>query len=131
MEPVLVISGGGVTRSVPRKREEVEPPAWPKLLPPFLPGAVSFAPDGMLWVLRTTRDPSFPVVDVIDRTGRLFGRLGLPKGRRLLCHGKNSVYLVRVDEDGLQYIERYALPGGSEAQPPAWACQCALTQRDN
>lgn len=114
MEPVLVLtsSEGGPRAASYRRRSkaEIEPPAWPKFLPPFLPGAVSFAPDGMLWVLRTTTDPSLPVVDIIDRFGRLAGHLALPKGRRLLCAGKNAVYLIRVDEDGLQYLEQYQLP---------------------
>lgn len=115
MEPILVIESASARPTAARRRRtesEVEPPAWPKFLPPFLPGAVSFAPDGMLWVLRTTPDPSVPLIDVINRTGGLVGRLALPKGRALLCHGKDGVYLVRVDDDGLQYIERYRLPFG-------------------
>lgn len=115
MEPILVIESASTRPTLARRRRterEVEPPVWPKFLPPFFPGAVSFAPDGILWVLRTTPDPSLPIVDVIDRTGRLLGRLALPKNRRLLCHGKDGVYLLRVDEDGLQHIERYRLPSG-------------------
>ena len=116
MEPIAVLSmassGSPVSSYRRRTRSDVEPAAWPKYLPPFLPRALSFAPDGMLWVLRTTEDPYLPVFDVIDKTGRLSGRLALPRGRRLLCHGKAGVYLVRVDEDGLQYIEHYRLPNG-------------------
>lgn len=110
----LAAYNGGPMTAVFSKtyRSEIEPPNWPTFLPPFLPGAVSFAQDGMLWVQRTTADPSLLLVDIVDRQGRLAGQLALPKGRSVLCHGKDSVYLIRTDEDDLQYIERYRLPAG-------------------
>jgi len=112
--PALVSADGGPRSAQwvkPRKRD-VEPAVWPKVLPPFLPGAVTFAPDGSLWIQRTTSDPASPSIDVIDRRGMLLGRLDLPNRRRFLTHGKETVYLLRVDDDGLQYIERYRLPAG-------------------
>ena len=114
LDPVMVITsvnGGPRTTQFRRpKKSDIEPAGWPRFLPPFLPGAVSFAPDGMLWVLRTTADPALAMVDVIGRSGKLVARLALPKNRRLLCHGNDAVYLVRTDDDGLQYIERYRMP---------------------
>ena len=112
LKPQLALisqNGGPLTlQRVPSTREQ--PDAWPAFLPPFLPGSVSFAPDGMLWVVRTTPKPSSAQIDVIDRRGTLSGRLLLPVGRRLLCHGRDSVYLLHVDEDGLQHLEQYRLP---------------------
>jgi hypothetical protein len=95
-----------VVRPVP------EPDAWPKYLPPFLPKAVSFAADGMLWVRRTTPAGSPPLYDVIDRRGVLAGRLTMPARTLLLAHGDGVVYLARLDDDDLQYLGRYPLPEG-------------------
>ena len=94
----------------PRTPDEVRVGSWPKVLPPFLPDAVGYAPDGMLWIKRTRSDPSIPTFDIIDREGRRAGRIVLPKGLRLLTHSKDGVYLVREDADGLQYLELYRLP---------------------
>jgi len=49
---------------------------------------------------------------VIDRRGMLVGHLALPIGRRFLTHGKEAIYLFKVEEDGLQYLERYRFPTG-------------------
>ena len=115
-EPIpslLSMYGGPLTPTWRRRSaEEVEPPSWPQFLPPFLPGAASFGPDGMLWIQRTTPDPAFLSIDILDRGGKLIGRLVLPEGRKFIGHGKEGVYLVRIDDDGLQYIEHYRLPGG-------------------
>jgi len=42
----------------------------------------------------------------------LVGHLALPIGRRFLTHGKEAIYLFKVEEDGLQYLERYRFPTG-------------------
>lgn len=91
----------------PRTPTETE---WPEVLPPFLTGNVMFAPDGMLWVKRTTAAGEAPTFDVIDPSGRVAQRIVLAKRSKLLGFGKTSVYILRVDEDDLQYVQRYALP---------------------
>lgn len=81
---------------------------WPEVKPPFPTRALQFAPEGQLWVTRSTsaRD-STPVYDLFDAGGKLTGRVTLPLGRRLVGMGKGVVYAVRTDEDGLQWLERY------------------------
>jgi hypothetical protein len=86
-----------------------EPDNWPDVLPPFLRAAPVFASDGMLWVKRTVPADAPASYDVIDRTGSLVHRVILPPRTRLLGFGKGTVYLVRVDEDDLQYVQRYKL----------------------
>lgn len=106
---ISVTRGGDVAASLmtPRYRE---PARWPSELPPFVGNALSFASDGTLWVERAIHPDSPPTFDLIDGTGRVTARVELPKERRLVGFGNGTVYLVRVDEDGLEYVERYALP---------------------
>ena len=108
--PTLLFSGGGQMSTTSRPPRFSEPAEWPEVLPAFLDRAVSFAPDGMLWIQRAVAADSPPKVDVIDETGELAFRIVLPKQSKLVGFGTNSVYLVRVDEDDLQYLQRYRLP---------------------
>ena len=108
--PTLVFSGGGQTSATSRPPRFVEPAEWPEVLPAFLDRAVSFAPDGMLWIQRAVSAGSPPTVDVIDEAGKLAFRVVLPKDSKLVGFGRSSVYLVRVDEDDLQYLQRHRLP---------------------
>jgi hypothetical protein len=93
-----------------RSQPPREPRDWPSHLPPFLRGAARFAPDGTLWVRRTTpaREPAR--YDLIDRGGNLVRQVILPPATHLLGFGKAAMYLVRMDGDGLQYVERYVFP---------------------
>jgi hypothetical protein len=84
--------------------------AWPEVLPPFHREGVSFAPDGMLWVRRVVAAGAPQTFDLIDPTGRVVQQVVLEKRSKLLGFGKSSVYVLRVDEDDLQYVQRYALP---------------------
>lgn len=108
--PALVSSSGGPMVATFMKPPFHEPGEWPRYLPPFLPKAASFAPDGMLWIQRTTPAGAPPQIDVIDRNGVLVGQLLLPMRTILLGHGAGVVYLARLDDDDLQYLERYRLP---------------------
>lgn len=84
---------------------------WPDWKPPFLSGALFAAPEGRMWVLRTrAHDDRVPVFDVFDASGRVVERVALPAGTRIAGFGRHAVYVVRTDEDDLQYLERYALP---------------------
>ena len=83
---------------------------WPTHMPPFLAGAARVAPDGSLMVLRTrAHDDPIPTYDVFDGAGRLVNRIALPRDTRVLGFGKGTVYLMRIDEDDLQWIQRYRL----------------------
>jgi hypothetical protein len=88
-----------------------EPAEWPEYLPAFVDRAVAFAPDGMLWVKRAVAAESPPMVDVIDATGKVVQRVALPRGSKLIGFGAGTVYLLRIDADDLQYLQRYRLPG--------------------
>jgi hypothetical protein len=46
---------------------------------------------------------------VFDGTGKLVRRYPLQGGRRLIAVGKEAVYAVFQDEDGLEHVERYAV----------------------
>jgi len=86
-----------------------EPKAWPDYLPPFLPDALHCAPNGHLWVERTTLPGSGRQYDVFDRYGRLVERASIPVGRKLIGFGENAVYLIRRDDLDLEYVERYRM----------------------
>lgn len=92
-------------------------PEWPKYLPPFVRPLdivpyepVRFDQAGMLWVLRTTPADEPPTFDIIDETGWVVQQVKLPHNSRLVGFGTNSVYLVRIDEVDLEYLEKYPLP---------------------
>jgi hypothetical protein len=87
-----------------------EPSEWPELLPPFLQNAARVAPNGQLWVLRTreARDDK-PTFDVFDGAGRLVSRVQLPPKTRLAGFGNGTAYIIRTDDDDLQYLQRFKL----------------------
>lgn len=92
-----------------------DPGDWPEYLPPFLGQGgsqfnVLFAGDGMLWVRRTGAVDAAPTYDVIDRAGRVAFRVQLAKRSRVVGFGNGTVYVVRSDEDDLQYLQRFRLP---------------------
>lgn len=80
--------------------------------PPFLgTGSVVTDPAGRIWILRTrAHGDSIPSYDIFDGTGRLERRISLAAGSRLVGFGPQSVYLVRTDEDDLEYLQKFALP---------------------
>lgn len=83
---------------------------WADVLPPFSLRSARFASDGLLWVQRSTRAAAPPLFDVFDAAGKVAFQVELPSGRKLLGFGTGAVYLARVDEDDLHYLERYKLP---------------------
>lgn len=93
----------------PPPNDAPDPADWPAVLPPFVGGAARVAPNGDLWVRRTGPAGQAPTFDVIDGSGKVTGRVVLPKGARLVGFGNGTVYLTRTDEDDLQYLQRYRL----------------------
>ena len=87
-----------------------EPEAWPDVLPAFLPDAARFATDGSLWVRRATAAKEPETHDVIDGAGRLAHRVQLPPRSKLVGFGNGTLYIVRLDDDDLQYLERHPIP---------------------
>ena len=94
----------------PRLREE-EFTGWPTLLPAFTPEALLPLPDGRLAVERAvTLHRAAPRVDVIDRTGARVATLELGVGERVAGFGREFVYVVRRDEDDVEYLSRRSWP---------------------
>ena len=52
-----------------------------------------------------------PTLDVFDARGILVGKVTIPKDRRIVGFGANSVYMARTDSDDMQWLERYSLAG--------------------
>jgi hypothetical protein len=97
------LSGPGGRIRIPYE----QPTEWPRQLPAFPYQALSMGFDGRLWVLRYGNDPDIPEFDVFDTAGRLVERVIFPVRTRLVGHGRDVVYLVRRDEDDLEYLERH------------------------
>lgn len=91
-------------------RRPYRPPAeWPEFLPPYS-GTALVAPNDLLWIRRMTAAGQPPLYDIINTRGRLVERVELPPRSRLVGFGEKNVYLVRLDEDDLQYLQRHSLP---------------------
>lgn len=87
---------------------------FPPVKPPFESGYALARPNGEVWVLRSRKaDDPIAVYDVFSRTGGLIGRVTFPRATRLVGFGNATLYAVRLDDDDLQYFERWTLPYGS------------------
>lgn len=112
--PAMAISNnnnnGAVTRSVATAAAVQEPDSWPATKSPFGGNAVSIAPNGQAWVRRqmpaSERAPTF---DIFDVQGKLTGQIKFPARTSLLGFGAKGVYLARMDDDDLQYIQHHAM----------------------
>lgn len=84
---------------------------FPTHLPPTVREGAMISPTGEAWVVRAKAwdAPSF-LIDVFAPDGTRRSTVELPPGRRLLGFGDRGLYLARIDPDGLEWIERYALP---------------------
>lgn len=87
-----------------------DPENWgDEYMPPFLTvqNVALFSNDGYLWVQRTGPAGQPPTFDVIDRAGNLAMKVVLPKRARLAGFGNGAVYIVRLDEDDLMYLQKH------------------------
>jgi hypothetical protein len=88
--------------------QQGDPAVWGgEYMPPFLGQALKFSSDGYLWIRRTGPAGQPPTFDVIDRAGNLVQRVVLPKRSRLVGFGSGAVYVARLDEDDLQYLQKH------------------------
>lgn len=99
-------NGNRRVQTMPAAAAGQAPPTFPEFKGPFLSQVVA-APNGQIWVPRHMVAGSPPTYDVIDNTGKVVQRVVLPKRTRLLGFGTGTVYLARIDEDDLQYLQRY------------------------
>ena len=66
---------------------------------------------GRLWVERSLpAGAKISVFDVFDRDGNLVDRIALPDGSRLVGFDLHWIYAARIDADGLEHLQRLALP---------------------
>lgn len=106
---VTITSGGPGRGAAPQLPEaNADDFEWPEYKPPFRGRSALMSPEGQLWLERYTpsRD-STAVYDVFDANGNLASRVAFPRGRQVVGIGQGTVYAVRTDEDGLQWLERY------------------------
>lgn len=89
-------------------REIAERNTFARTMGAFTDATPMVAPDGMILVERSAHEGAPSTWDGFDRRGRHARRLILPSGRRLVGLGRMSAYLVAVDEDGIERLERYA-----------------------
>lgn len=90
-------------------RPDIDRQTWPKEMPPFLSGASRATPEGELWVERAqSARQARRTYDVFDASGRLARQVVLPENRRLIGFGTGVLYAVRVDQDDLEWLERYS-----------------------
>ena len=89
-----------------------EPTEWPEYKPPFGQAALRVAPDGELWVARhrSAADEDAKLYDVFTPAGVLRARVQLPPKATLVGIGRKHLYVVREDQDELQYLQRHPRP---------------------
>ena len=78
--------------------------------PPFTDAAPRIGPDGVLWVERSVAIGAPRIYDRFDARGIRRGAVVFPAGRRLAGFGRTALYAVATDEDGIDTLERYAVP---------------------
>jgi hypothetical protein len=116
--PILMFDRAGGSTATFRKGTVMEGIIWSEVLPPFVSRTgTRFASDGMLWVQRHTKAGAPQLYDVFDASARVAFQLELPAQRKLIGFGNGTVYMARVDSDGLHYLERYALPASTPLRP--------------
>jgi hypothetical protein len=74
---------------------------------PITDAAPILAPTGEVWVERSMPHGAASEWDVFNRSGVRVKTIRLPPARRLVSVGRNSVYVIVVDEDGFERVERY------------------------
>ncbi|MCY3545972.1 MAG: hypothetical protein F4Z31_15845 [Gemmatimonadetes bacterium] len=102
---VMTASRGGTSND-----DDLDQYEWPDVAPAFYGRPVPVDPAGRAWVRRHLEAGEQPRYDVFDGVGEREMVVQLPPERRIVGFGDGKVYVVRMDEYGLQYLERYALP---------------------
>lgn len=84
--------------------------AWPEVMPAFYSRPVPVDGLGRAWIRRHREAGEATVYDVFDTSGEVEMTVEMGMGRRVVTFGEGKLYAVRMDEYGLQVLERYALP---------------------
>ena len=111
--------GGGEGGSVPmeavrRQMAQAYPDAmFPLHKPPFEENGAWHSPGGDIWVARSKgAGERVATVDVLDARGALKRTVRLPPNTRVVALERGGIYLVRIDNDDLEYLQHYAWPEG-------------------
>lgn len=80
---------------------------WPDSKGPVANNGLYATPEGDVWVRREVPAGEPWLIDVVGRDGTLKEQIRLPAGRRLIGFGNGTVYLANIDQDDLQWLERY------------------------
>lgn len=104
---VSVENGRRSTRRAPRP--DITRMQWPEVMPPFN-GTPITSPSGELWVerARPARETA-RTYDVFDPQGRLVRQVVFPGGHRVLAIGDGWLVGSRIDDDGLEWLERFRM----------------------
>lgn len=108
MRPMMITAGPG-GRQMSTGNIQMPDPEFEETKPPFTgQSSVVVAPEGEVWVRRTQpAGTKAPLYDVFDRSGALVRKVTLRPESTVIGFGKGTVYVVRTDEDDLQYLERF------------------------
>ena len=110
VENGVTTRGAGPPPSAPNFPE----PEYPAFKPPFPQGGAWARPNGELWVARSRKAGDKVLkLDVFDASGTLRGQVALAPGARLAGFGNGTIYTLRVDEDDLQYLQRFTIKEGA------------------
>jgi hypothetical protein len=91
-----------------RKQIETAMKQVPELMPPFVPNGLIPAEDGTVLVRHPdTADQPNARYDIVDRAGRLLGMITMAKGETISAVSKKWAYVIRVDDDGLNFLSRH------------------------
>lgn len=84
---------------------------WPASVPAFLQNALLAGPDGNAWIRRTPhRRQPVERYDVVNRTGGVVLRVAAAQGERIVGFGRNAIFTVATDADGLEHLRRHPMP---------------------
>ena len=106
------------THRLPPTNKLEETAGWPRVVPAFVPpreqldgSALLALPDGRLMIERfPSAESMHRAYDIIDRAGRIAGRLILSLNERVISIGRNNIYVLVSDEFDVQRIRRHPWP---------------------
>ena len=101
----ISMSRGGGGRGAP----DIGAYEWPSRMPAFRAGATMVDPHGGIWVGRTTKVSDEALYDVFDGEGNKISEVTLAPNSTIIGFGAGTAYVVRIDEFGLQWLERYRI----------------------
>ncbi len=109
--PTMVMIGGpgGGGRPGGTGNFQMPDPEFEETKPPFTgTNPVLVTPEGEVWVARTRpASDKTPTYDIFDRAGKLVRRVSLNPKSAIIGFGKGTAYVIRTDDEELQYLERH------------------------